>query len=292
MEVNLKAGKAKAKIISQGAELKSLVLNGRELMWEADPKYWGKTSPVLFPMIGNLRNNRTIIDGKEYSISKHGFARDNDFEVSRVTDNTASFTFKSNIQTKVSFPFDFEFTLHYTLTEDKLEILYEVTDKSKIPMPFCIGAHPAFACPAEGKSFSDYRLVFEEKETVSSPVLNTKIRMFENERRIWRLKNSNEYALNYSLFDNDCVYFPNLTSRNVSLLDKDDNGVKVSWEGFNSLGVWTPAGMEAPFVCLEPWCGSDDFDTDNGVFREKQGIQTGLPNAPMYYVMTIEAVNS
>lgn len=290
MEVVLKAGKAEARIISKGAELKSLVLGGRELMWEANPDFWGKTSPVLFPMVGNLRGGRTVIDGKEYAISKHGFARDNEFEVSRVTEKSASFTFKSNEMTRRSFPFDFEFTMSYTLTEEKLEILYEVTNKSNIPMPFCIGAHPAFACPGEGKSFSDYRLVFEEKETVSSPVLNTKIGMFENGRRIWRLKNSDEYPLNYSLFDDDCVYFPNLTSQKVSLLDKENKGVRVSWEGFNSLGVWTPAGKKAPFVCLEPWCGADDFDTDSGVFREKQGIQTGLPNAPAYYVMSIEAV--
>ena len=288
MDVILKGADCTAKISSKGAELQSLVIDGQELMWEANPSYWGKSSPVLFPVIGNLRDGRTEIDGKTYTITKHGFARDNEFTPQRVKENSASFVFRSNEQTRKSFPFDFEFTLHYTLMDKKLEILYEVTNKSNVPMPFCIGAHPAFACPAKGKKFSDYRLVFEEKETVSSPVLNTKIRMFESGRRIWRLKNSNEYKLDYSLFDNDCLFFPHIISRNVSLVDNDGSGVKVSWEGFSSLGVWTPAGMKAPFVCIEPWCGCDDYDTDSGIFREKPGVQTGLPNAPMYYVMTIE----
>lgn len=286
MDIKISAKDAEAVIASKGAELKSLKLGGRELMWCADPSIWGKSSPVLFPAIGNVKDNVTSIDGKLYKMRKHGFARDNEFNASKTSEKTADFILSSDASTREMLPFDFDFSLHYTLSENKLEILYEVTNKGNGEMPFCIGAHPAFACNDIGKC----RLVFEEKETVSSPVMNLKTRMFQQNKRVWRLKNDNVFKLSYPLFDNDVVYFGNIISQSVQLLDENDKGIKLSWEGFTSLGVWTPAGMNAPFICVEPWCGSDDFDTDDGNFRNKAGIQTALKHEPKYYVMTIEAI--
>lgn len=294
METIIKAGNSSAVIESKGAELKSLVLNGKELMWGADPAFWGKTSPVLFPIVGGVRGGKTIIDGIEYSMTKHGFARDYEFEgaaCSAESRNTVSFVLHENSDTLKMFPFKFTFTMRYTLTESKLEILYEVANNSDVPMPYCIGAHPAFACPnSEGMGFEDHRLVFQEKETVCSPVLDCKTRLFKSQGGVWRLKNSRECPLSYSLFDNDVLYFRNIVSKNVSLLDKENHGIKVSWDGFNSLGVWTPAGMKAGFVCIEPWCGCDDFDDCTGNFRDKPEIQTCLPGASKYYVLTVERV--
>lgn len=288
MSIEITEGNSSAVINEKGAELKSLKLGGKELMWSSDPKYWGKSSPVLFPMIGNLRGGETVIDGRSFRIPKHGFARDNVFDVTNKTGSTVTMSFSDTEETRRCFPFAFDFSLHYTLTEEKLEILYEVVNNSDAPMPFCIGTHPAFACPSDGYAFSDYRLIFREKETVSSPVMNLKTRMFQNGKRIWRLKNSDVFPLDYKLFSEDVLYFDNIVSRSVSLADPENRGVKISWEGFTSLGVWTPAEIEAPFVCLEAWCGCDDFDTDDGVFRNKKGIQTALPGATLYYVMTIE----
>ncbi|MBD5082319.1 MAG: aldose 1-epimerase family protein [Ruminococcaceae bacterium] len=294
METTIKAGNSSAVIESKGAELKSLVLDGKELMWGADPAFWGKTSPVLFPIVGGVRGGKTLIDGIEYSMTKHGFARDYEFEgvvCSAESRHTVSFVLHENSDTLKMFPFRFTFTMRYTLTESKLEILYEVANNSDVPMPYCIGAHPAFACPnSEGMSFDDHTLVFQEKETVCSPVLDCKTRLFKSQGGVWRLKNSRECPLSYSLFDNDVLYFRNIVSKNVSLLDKENHGIKVSWDGFNSLGVWTPAGMKAGFVCIEPWCGCDDFDDCTGNFRDKPEIQTCLPGASKYYVLTVERV--
>lgn len=290
MEKTIKFGGCSAVINNKGAELKSLTLGGRELMWSGDPAFWGKTSPVLFPLVGGVKGGKTIIDGIEYHMDKHGFARDYEFECIEEAENKAGFTFCDNSDTLKMFPFSFDFTMRYTLTENKLEILYEVTNKTSIPMPFCIGAHPAFACPEKGKSFDNYRLVFQEKETVCSPVLDCKTRLYKSEENVWRLKNSNEYPLSYDLFDNDVLYFRNIISKNVSLLDDEDKGLKISWEGFSSLGVWTPAGLKAGFVCLEPWCGCDDYDGCSGNFRDKPEIQTCLPGGTKYYVITIETI--
>ena len=286
MEITLKCGCSSAVIISKGAELKSYIADVKELMWCADEKYWGKTSPFLFPMIGNLRNGKTIINGKEYSISKHGFARDNEFTVESTTENTAVLSFESNEETLKSYPFDFKVTLAYKLTEKTLEISYSVKNRNEKNMPFCIGAHPAFVC---NKPFNSYKLVFSENETVNSPVMNLKTRMWGDNDRIKRLDNSKEYALDYSLFDNDCVYFDTINSKNCSLISGNE-GVKVSWEGFETLGVWTPDHKEAPFVCIEPWCGCDDYDTDSGIFSEKRGIQIAAAGETKEYKLIIERI--
>lgn len=297
MEKIISCLNSRAVINSKGAELKSLTLGGRELMWEGNPVFWGKTSPVLFPSVGGLKGEKTIIDGIEYHMTKHGFARDNEFELAYEGDyesdrkkSIVCFSFHETAETLKMFPFKFTFSMQYQLTENKLEIIYEVVNNTFVPMPFCIGAHPAFACPGEGKRFEDYRLVFQEKETVCSPVLDVKTRLFKESGAVWRLKNSNELKLSYSLFDNDVLYFRGIASKSVSLLDNENKGIKLSWDGFSSLGVWTPAGMKAGFVCIEPWCGCDDYENCSGDFRDKPEIQTCLPGASRYYVLTIETV--
>lgn len=289
MRVTLKNMGSSAVIDSKGAELKSLIQNGKEIMWSGDLKYWGKSSPFLFPMIGNLRGGKTKIYGEEYEISKHGFARDNEFTVLEQADDRAVFGFSSNDETKKSFPFDFSVTLEYSLKAEKLEITYRVTNKSERVMPYCIGAHPAFALDAD---ISNYKLIFAEKETVNSPVMNLETRMWGDNNRISRLAENDVFPLRYDLFDNDCVYFDTLRSKNVSLLDNSKNGVKVSWEGFETLGVWTPDHKKAPFVCIEPWCGCDDYDTDSGIFTEKRGIQTAEAGETKMYKMIIEKISA
>ena len=292
MEITLTNGAAKAVILDKGAELRSLAFSGKELMWCADPAFWGKSSPILFPMIGNLHGGKTLINGREYAITKHGFARDNTFEAEIISDNCASFTFRANEQTKLSFPFDFVLTLQYRLNEDSLEIKYTVTNSGIGNMPYCIGAHPAFACPnEEGADFTDYSLIFEKNETVNSPVMDLETRMWGDNNRVSRLDGTNEFKLAYPLFDNDCVYFDTIRSKSVSLVSgKSGKGVRISWDGFETLGVWTPDHKNAPFVCIEPWCGCDDYDTDDGIFVHKRGIQTAGAGETKTYCIKIEEI--
>lgn len=286
MEITLKNGNSSAKIISKGAELKSYISDGKELMWCADEKYWGKTSPFLFPMIGNLKNGKTIINGTEYAISKHGFARDNEFTVESYDEKTAAFSFSETDETLKGFPFKFKVTITYTLSETGLTLSYSVKNNSDSDMPYCIGAHPAFACD---KPFDSNKLIFEQPETVESPIMNLETRMWGDKNRVKRLENSNEFPLEYSLFDNDCVYFDTIKSKSCSLV-ADGEGVKVSWSGFETLGVWTPDHKNAPFVCIEPWCGCDDYDTDSGIFAEKRGIQILKTGETKNYSLTIEKI--
>lgn len=285
MEIVLKNGTCEAKIFSKGAELKSLKVGGRELMWSADPAFWANTSPLLFPMIGTLKEGKTLINGKEYAISKHGFARDFELTQEKISDTNAVFSLVQNETTKAMFPFDFKFTIEYTLNGNGVTIKQTVKNNSNSKMPYCIGCHPAFATPGE---FTDYRLEFPEVETANIPNYNKVTGVYEPKNRRVIIENSKVMPLKHDMFYNDVLYMEHPVSRAVSLLGKDNKGVKVEFPDFTGLGIWQ--AKDAPFLCIEPWCGSQDFEDCTGVFAEKQGIEILEADAEKSYTYTISAV--
>ncbi len=278
------SGNSKAVIDTKGAELKSLIIDGREIMWCADPAFWGKSSPILFPAIGNVKNNKTIINGETINLTKHGFARDNEFSILRSTDNSVIFA-KEFSPEKTGYPFTCQLSLTYSVFCDRLLVSYNVMNLSNKDMPFCIGAHPAIAC----NNLDNCTIEFSGRENASTPVMNLDNRMFESKNRIERLKNAKKLPLNYSMFDNDVVYFDSIKSNSVTFKEENKTIATISWQGFTSLGLWTPAGKRAGFLCIEPWCSSDDYDDDNGVFADKKGIQIAKPKEIRKYTMTISA---
>lgn len=283
MLITLKNDNTLAKINSFGAELKSLFIDENEIMWCSDPEFWGKSSPILFPAIGNVRNNKTIINGKEYSLKKHGFARDSEFSAEQLSSNSAVFTLKSTSATKENYPFDFTLEITYTLLKNSLEIDYNVVNKSDSEMPFCIGTHPAISC----ENLNESKLIFSQKETASTPVMNLETRLFQSKNRIKRLENNDTLQLSHKMFDNDVVYFDSIKSNSVRLVSPNHRDVSIDFSGFNSLGLWTPANMNAPFICIEAWCGSDDYDTDDSVFEHKKDIQLAKPYESKHYNIKI-----
>lgn len=268
MEITISNGDCSAKIISKGAELKSLRVGGRELMWRADPAFWGKTSPLLFPMIGTLKDGKTIINGAEYRITKHGFARDLELTPEVITPTSAMFSLQQSDYTKAMYPFYFRFTVRYTIKADGLTVTYRVKNNSAEDMPFCVGAHPAFACDGE---FTDYRLEFAKLETAECPLYDLSTGLHREHDRRKLIENETVLPLTHEMFYDDVCYFDDIRSRSVTLFDKDNRGVRVDFPDFTSLGVWQ--AKDAPFLCIEPWCGSADFDDCTGVFAEKRGIE-------------------
>ena len=285
MDITLKSGEVTAKIISKGAELKSLKVGNRELMWSADPAFWGKTSPILFPMIGTLKDGKTLINDTEYRITKHGFARDLEFTPEDFNGNSAMFSLTQNDYTKAMYPFDFKFTVRYTLKADGITVTYRVHNSSDTDMPFCIGAHPALATPGD---MTDYRLEFPKLETAAVPNYNLKTGLHEENNRRELMKEATELPLSHEMFYEDVCYFDKIRSRQVELLNKDNVGVRVDFPDFTSLGVWQ--AKDAPFLCIEPWCGSADFDDCTGVFAEKRGIEILPPDGEKAFTYTITAV--
>ncbi|MFL9843929.1 aldose 1-epimerase family protein [Flavobacterium rhizosphaerae] len=267
MNITITNNTLTATINTLGAELNSLQdTAGNEYIWEGDPKYWGKHSPVLFPIVGTLKNNSYLYNGDVYALTRHGFARDKEFTVSNETGNSATFTVAATDDTLRVYPFDFELTIIYTLTENNLEITYTVTNKGDNKMLFSIGAHPAFALTG---NFTDYSLKFEKHETLTANLLENGL---VSDKTMPLPQENAILPLAYSLFENDALIFKKLESNQITIQKQGNDMVKVSFDDFPHLGIWTV--KDAPFVCIEPWQGYADNAKTDSIFSKKEGIKT------------------
>ena len=271
MNITIKNLEFSAVIARKGAELISFKKNNnKEYIWDGNPAFWGKHSPVLFPIVGTLKNDSYTYKDKTYHLSRHGFARDMEFEATQTDENQVVFTLKSNSETEKMYPFEFELHIIYTLEQNNLNIAYKVINLDKVIIPFSLGAHPAFALP---ENFTNYSLLFEYSENLISHQLedglisNKTFEITQNEKSI---------SLDYTLFENDALIFKKLKSKSITILENKAPILKVKYNDFNSLGLWTV--QNAPFICIEPWLGySDTLDATRNIF-EKEGIQTIAEN--------------
>ncbi|MDP4087707.1 MAG: aldose 1-epimerase family protein [Bacillota bacterium] len=257
----------------KGAELCSIKSNrdGLEYLWQADPAFWGRHAPVLFPIVGRLKEDKTLIEGRGYRMSQHGFARDMVFEVVEHSETTITYRTESSGETKERYPYDFVLYIGYMLKDNAVEVSYRVQNSSEKNMFFSIGAHPGFNCPLETREeFEDYCLEFNRAELMDSYRL--KKGLVQNEKKL--LFDAKVKCLNVSkeLFEADAIMLVDMESTELSLRSrKSGKGVSVGYQGFPYLGIWSkPEG--APFVCIEPWYGIADFEAGSGVFEEKRGV--------------------
>ncbi|TDO83180.1 galactose mutarotase-like enzyme [Flavobacterium chryseum] len=265
MNTTITNSRLKASIKHAGAELFSLKDNqNKEYIWEGNPDFWGKHSPVLFPIVGTLKNNTYKIGEKEYELPRHGFARDMEFELIEKTENSAVFSLQSNEETLKKYPFEFELQLIYTIEETTLDIQYKVINKSDTKMPFSIGAHPAIALP---EKFENYAFEFEKEETLKYYLLENDL--ISDKTKVLETTN-NLVPLDYKLFKNDALIFKTLESNSLTILEDSKPYIKVDFEDFPSLGIWTK--VKAPFICIEPWLGYSDTANNSGNLFEKEGI--------------------
>jgi len=269
-----------AQIKHTGAELCSLKDNSnREYIWNGNPEFWGKHSPVLFPIVGTLQNNTYQYNDAQYQLSRHGFAREMEFELIDKQENCAVFSLIASQTTKEKYPFDFDLHLIYTLDGKSLKIEYKVFNYGEIKMPFSIGAHPAFDLPGD---FENYSLVFEKEEPLNYYLLEEGLISDKtNELSL----DKNELHLNHKLFENDALVFKNIASKSITILEKSKPFLKVSCADFPDLGIWTP---NAPFICIEPWFGYSDTVNKFGNLFEKEGIQLLEAKAVFHSAFSIE----
>lgn len=266
MKITLSNSELTATINTFGAELISIKNNSnREYIWEGNPNYWGKHSPILFPIVGSLKNNNYIYNNSIYHLPRHGFARELDFEVKEKTDLEVVFSLKQTGATLEKYPFNFELQISYTLTNSVLKIGYKVINNNDFSMPFSIGAHPAFALPSD---FKNYELLFEKSEKLIVSTLENDL--ISKATYILPTEN-NSLRLNYSLFENDALIFKTIASKSVTITENKIPFLKVHYNDFPSLGIWTKS--QAPFICIEPWIGYADTIENNGNLEDKEGIQ-------------------
>ena len=270
MMINLENDLIKASVHPMGAELHNLYSkqSGLEYLWDGNPEFWPRHSPVLFPIVGGLIDDAFVYKGKTYSMIKHGFARDTEFELENASATSASFILKSSETTLQSYPFEFLLRISYKLESSKVTVTYEVENPSHETMYFSIGTHPAFNIPlVEGTVYTDYYLQFQQPEnsvrhTLDGNLLTSTTPYLENQDKL---------PLKESLFYQDAVIFKDLKSTTISIkTDKSPHGLHFNFEGFPYMGIW--AATDAPFVCIEPWCGITDSATHNQKIEDKEGI--------------------
>lgn len=265
----------KVEFIRDGAELRKVKhkKNGLDYMWTGDSTYWGRVSPVLFPIVGRLKEDQYELNGQNYSMSQHGFLRDITFDLHEQTPTNVSFVCESAGRFTDIYPYEFKAFIHYMLKDDALIVRWEIVNENKDVMHFSIGAHPAFKVPLlENETIEDYHLHFTpspNKDVVQYELKNSLIHEKGTANGISTVQLSN------SLFKNDALVYSNIDI--IKLISaKSNHGVEVSFEAFPFVGIWSKYmdadGTIAPFVCIEPWYGIADTYHTSGKLEEKPGI--------------------
>ncbi len=253
-------------INSVGAEIKSVKNNdGVEFMWDANPDIWANSAPVMFPICGGLKEDKYIYNGKEYSLTKHGFVRFAPFEVEAESENSVTMLYKSNEETLANYPFEFEFRVIFAVSENSLNVTYSVKNLTDGEMYFSVGCHEAYATP---EGIEEYDIVFDKPETLDAYGLDGNL-ISQNKTRI--IDNSDTLALNDDFFKIDALVFMEHKSNACTLCHKNGTRkIKVEYPDFPQLLLWHKYG--AKYLCIEPWCGMADIIGSGYDITEKAGI--------------------
>lgn len=260
-------------IDSMGAELRSLkeVASDREYMWNADPQYWKRTSPVLFPLVGGVKDGIYRVDGREYPMGQHGFARDTEFKLKSQAAHEIWFTLESNEDTLEKYPYPFVLELGFELVDMTVIVKWRVKNPAKECMYFSIGGHPAFLCPIEtGTKQSDYRIRFDTKYSVVSSCLENGL---ASGRTVTYKLHDGELAVTEQLFDGDALVIEHDQAHRVSLAAPDGREYLTVEFDAPLFGIWSPPGKQAPFICIEPWYGRCDRADYSGDWKEREWMQ-------------------
>ena len=266
-----------------GAELKSLKCEGNEYIWNGDPAFWSGSSPVLFPICSGLKDDEFIFEGKTYSMPKHGFAKGETFVVDEIKTDRVVFLLSSKNCLKDNYPFEYEFRIVYTLVGKKIIVEYKIDNLTNGDMYFSVGAHEGYYCP---EGIENYEIIFEEKENLDAYQLVGPLLSFDTKNYG---KDTNTLQLDGSICENDCFIFKNLNSKSLILRNKTtDQKVKVEFKGFPYLLIWTVPN--APYVCIEPWCGITDNLNTTKQISEKEGIEKIEKNGSFYRLHSLEII--
>ncbi|CAN5355965.1 aldose 1-epimerase family protein [soil metagenome] len=269
--VTIENEKLKAVISPKGAELQSLFNKetGIEYMWGGDAAYWSKHSPILFPIVGTLKNDTYFYKDEVYHLPRHGFARERIFLKDQVSLEEAVFTLTQDADTLAVYPFAFILRIRYHLQDDQLKVAYEVSNNGYDELLFSVGAHPAFAVPmVDGTDYADYYLQFNTTEALHRWKLQDGL--IANHAEPLPAENG-KLALQHNLFYEDAIVLKNMQSNRITIgCTKHAHGIHFNFNDFPFFGIW--AAKDADFVCLEPWCGIADGVDHNQQLKDKEGI--------------------
>lgn len=280
--VSLSSGGLTAAIDAQGAQLTSFALDGREYLWQADPHWWNRHAPVLFPIVGSLRGDAATSAAGPVKLGRHGLARNYEHAVVKQDASAVTFELTDTPETRAAFPYAFKLNMTYALTGPaSLTQTFRVENTGEVDLPFSVGGHPAFNVPVPGagdEAFEDYELVFAEPWTYDSPVIaEGGLISYDTLNPI--AADAQTVPMSRTLFAYDTVMLEHVPGDTVTLRGtKSGRGVRVDFAGFPYLGIWSAAG-DAPFVALEPWTGHATMTSEDDVFEHKRGITILAPDA-------------
>jgi galactose mutarotase-like enzyme len=273
MKYSLHSNSLSLQITKTGIELSSIKskITGQEYIWQANPTIWGSHAPVLFPIVGMLKDGYTSIEGNKYFIPKHGLVRNSDkIRCVNSTESSLQFRFSWDNDTLEKYPYKFQFDVIFSLNENSIKVEHIIENFGDEEMLYSLGGHPAFNCPLyPNENYEDYFLSFPEKETDGTWLLDESGLISNQQKSI--LENSSKLKLNENMFDNDALIFKHLKSRKVTLNHQERGSIlSLEFEDFDYLGIWAKPG--ASFICLEPWLGIADSSDSNHEFKNKEGI--------------------
>ena len=257
-----------------GAELTSIKYHGEEFLHQGEKVldsngkvYWKRRAPILFPIVGSLKNNTTTINGEKFEMLQHGFARDMKFDILKISEREHIYVLKYNQETLKMYPFKFELYVSYLIDNNKLIVKYKVKNLDDKTMFFGLGGHPAFAINLKENK---YRLEFDEKEE------NAKFYQLDNGLISYKnnyinksiMSNEKSISIGKDTFTHDAIIMGNLKSKKIRLIENNNTRLVLDFTGFKYLGIWSK--KNAPFICIEPWYTTADYTDSNSIFEEKK----------------------
>lgn len=279
----------RVEVSAHGAELQSIRKGDVEYLWQGDSRYWGRRSPVLFPIVGSVWEARYRVDGTEYQLGQHGFARDMDFTLVCATDTEVRYRLESSDETLAKYPYPFVLEIAYRLHGSSIDVIWEVKNPSDKDMYFQIGAHPAFFYP-DYDSEKSGRGFFTFDRTEGIECIRIKEKGCVDAVTKWPLEMpEGVLKLEKDTFDAiDTIMVQDSQLKRVNMFKEDGTAwLSLSFDA-PVVGIWSPPGKVAPFICIEPWYGRCDSVGYEGEYKDKDWMNCLAPGEGFKSVYTIE----
>lgn len=293
--ISISSNSLTASIDTMGAQLMSLRKGESEYLWQGDSNWWPRRAPILFPIVGVLKDGKAESAEGTISLARHGLARLNQFEVVEQSPSSVTLQLKSTEETRKSYPYDFELKLIFSVAGDTLTQTYEVTNPANVVLPFTLGAHPAFNIPipgVEAASLDQYHLLFTRSWTSFGPSITDEgLCDYTTPQRL--IVNSDTLPLSWELIDREkTITLEDVPDRRITLATSTEthseaHGIQMDFEGFDYLGIWS-AAPGCPFVALEPWCCIADTVDCDGIFEHKPGIMCLEPEQSITKTLSVK----
>ena len=293
--ISISSNSLTASIDTMGAQLMSLRKGESEYLWQGDSNWWPRRAPILFPIVGVLKDSKAESAEGTISLARHGLARLNQFEVVEQSASSVTLRLKSTEETRKAYPYDFELKLIFSVAGDTLTQTYEVTNPTNVVLPFTLGAHPAFNIPipgVEAASLDQYHLLFTHSWTSYGPSITDEgLCDYATPQKL--IVDSDTLPLSWELIDREkTITLEDVPDRRITLAASTEapseaHGIQMDFEGFDYLGIWS-AAPGCPFVALEPWCGIADTVDCDGIFEHKPGIMCLEPEQSITKTLSVK----